>query len=376
MTAVAIVEPLQFSVCAREPETKSLETDAAEKVMERLLLGPIEACDAGEKPIVCGLGFHGLIETVHTAFANHYGLELSPDDIWVTIAQGLASVVAREPQTHAARLLAAAANTRIQISSHANFLPGSPTNDWIRCLEEFNQLFARYIGVQSHAHLMSNFTTTGVIERAASTVSLSHSAGSCFEYDAKTLCGIPFVKLHGSVADWRSVAQKVDELAIYGELGWWLDDVKKILAQIVSSAEGQPSKDFWNSIYKSRSESGGIRMTGWLLKLLPLVKHLGDFRRNPLLGHPDARPHIPGRIDIVFRDIPDMKSDKVITSSVLPSALSAVPFVWNQFGKAHKYQFVAGIIGFTQNAVDGALKPQMGWAVRPEPKVSAAAPNA
>jgi hypothetical protein len=33
---------------------------------------------------------HPLIEAVHTAFAEHYPLTLSPDDVWLCLAQGFA----------------------------------------------------------------------------------------------------------------------------------------------------------------------------------------------------------------------------------------------------------------------------------------------
>ena len=52
---------------------------------------------------------------------------------------------------------------------------------------------------------------------------------------------------------------------------------------------------------------------------------------------------------------------------MLPQALSTVPFIWDYHGKDYEYQFVAGIVGYSQNDKDGAVRQEMGWAVRPAP---------
>ncbi len=68
-----------------------------------------------------------------------------------------------------------------------------------------------------------------------------------------------------------------------------------------------------------------------------------------------------------YGDEADLDGDETISTGMLPQALSTVPFIWDYLGKDYEYQFVAGIVGYSQNAKDGAVRPEMGWAVRPAP---------
>jgi len=204
-----------------------------------------------------------------------------------------------------------------------------------------------------------------LLERAASNVAVMDTVQSYFRYVVETRCGIPFITLKGSVEDWTAVAAKVRRLKEYGDLGWWLDEVTPIVDQFVAAAGGNVDLDFWGRLYKSQEGSGSMEITGWLLKLLPLVRDDKEkLQRNPLLGKPTCEPL---DMDCARYGQANVDYDACIDSSVLPSSLSTVPFIWEYLGEKFDYQFVAGIVGFTQNESDGALCPQMGWAVRPAP---------
>lgn len=68
--------------------------------------GVVKDRDATIQPNL-GSRCHPLVEAVHEAFSRHYPLALSPDSIWLTIAQGFAHHVTENAETLRGHLMAA-----------------------------------------------------------------------------------------------------------------------------------------------------------------------------------------------------------------------------------------------------------------------------
>ncbi|WP_326846935.1 DUF4419 domain-containing protein [Streptomyces kaniharaensis] len=81
-----------------------------------------------------------------------------------------------------------------------------------------------------------------------------------------SLCGIPRVRLEGTADDWALLASRVGELAEWFEpLGPWFAQLRSVLKVVARTAAGRPvDEEFWRSLYKWRSESGGDYVSGWI----------------------------------------------------------------------------------------------------------------
>lgn len=91
-------------------------------------------------------------------------------------------------------------------------------------------------------------------------------------------------------------------------------------------------------------------MSGWILKLLPMfTDHRKQWHRNWLLG------------------VPHGSENRRVYSSRMPTSLSTMPFLWDYHDNHLNYEFIGGIVGYSQSG--DALKPEMGWAVRPKSTV-------
>src|SRR4051794_11670624 len=73
---------------------------ADESMQGNPVCGRVEACWNYSLDCVAGVGHHSLIAAAHVAFSQHRPLVLSPDVIWVTLAQGLAQHLRLDPERY------------------------------------------------------------------------------------------------------------------------------------------------------------------------------------------------------------------------------------------------------------------------------------
>src|ERR1700704_3733148 len=87
-----------FAVDEVTPGTEALPTERLKGSVEKLLGTPVEACDSYTACVVEQPGFHSLVAAADLAYRGHFPLVLTPDAIWLTIAQGFARHVANNAE--------------------------------------------------------------------------------------------------------------------------------------------------------------------------------------------------------------------------------------------------------------------------------------
>ena len=173
------------------------------RAVEMDLLGrPVEAWGSSH-PACFPTGEHALLETVGTAFADHYPLVLTPDAIWLCIAQGFALHVNENAERLRGKFVRHKEKAKIVIQRD-DFVKGSPANPWPEVFQAFSEAIAAHIGRQRDL-VVCDFSTTGPVERAASEIVLMDAMQKYFSYEVLTSCGIPEITLEGTVDDWRSI---------------------------------------------------------------------------------------------------------------------------------------------------------------------------
>lgn len=307
----------------------------------------LEALSDADAAVVTHFPIHGLVSAADLAFRQHYPLMMTPDHIWLTVTQGLAAYIAQDPEKWRQHFVSHEGKEKIRIIRN-EFILGSPTNDWAGCFGEFSDAIRGYIGDETHGLIVSDFGTTGPVEKAVSQIVLMDSMQSYFEYSVATLCGIPEIILKGDVADWQKLAAKVRQLnERYPDLNSWLRHVIEIVDKLAQAAAGNADTRYFEDIYKQRSESGGEKINGWLLKLFPFCKDWRDDSKlmvNPLLERRDA----------------SIRHDRLV------SPVSKVPFIWEYLGTKLDYEFLGGVVAVEQDPATLALSPRCAWGVRPK----------
>lgn len=336
---------ITFAVSEVEVGRGRIETCSARHAFATRIGARIEA-SAASQPQVAGGTIHPLIEAAHLAFDEHLPLVLSPDDVWLCIAQAFAHHVEQHAEALRGRFVRHPGKVEI-IVIRDEFRRGSPDNDWPGVFGEFSDAIAAHIGKQRDL-VVADFSTTGPVERAASEVVLMAAMKQYFAYTVLTRCGIPRVTLLGTPDDWASIRRRAAHLAEY-DLGPWIEALMPILDQFHAASSGQPDPEHWRSFYRFESGSGGDRATGWINTLFPFVQRPGT----------DQLEANPAAIDWRRRHAP--------APAQFPSGLAIAPFIWDYLGTQIPMEFVAGFAGVSQDP-DLAVRPAIGWAIRDAPQ--------
>ena len=301
---------------------------------------------------------NAFISAVHTAFANHYPLVLSPDAIWLVISQGFANHVNANAESLRKSFVDHEGKKTIEILlDRGDFVKGSPKNPWGDVLDLFSEGIRRNVGDKTHDLLTPTFSTTGPVERAASQIVLMNCFKEYFLYRMVCICGIPEVTLEGTPEDWSLLRDKALSLGQY-DLEWWTVELKPILDQFVEAASGKVDVEFWRRIYKLKQAYGTHSVNGWILDLFPYIRDgrtknhcLGTWKSIPMEDKEDK-----GGFSFGIRE------GDLSTRSFPPGVVSA-PFVWKIRGKEYNMRFFAGFMAATQNSKTLAIQPEIGWAV-------------
>lgn len=321
---------------------------------------PILSCSGYNSNTVRQITNHALIEAVHIAFAEHRPLALSPDMLWITIMQGIAQHVHNNPERLRKRLVSHEGKAVVALAV-SGFDPDSPESDWQSLVDSLGASLKDKIG-ETYDQLMTDFSTTGPLERTVCAITILDAYEAYFEYVVTCVCGIPSITLEGSVSDWRNLREKIEILAHF-EMDWWLSSLRPILDQFVRAADGDIDLEYWQNIYKLKKAYGWDRINGWIARLIPYIRHYqtGSFTvANPLLDEPfviepDEDPETNSGF---FFSVPGL------ISTSLPSGLSLVPFKFEEGSRSKNMQLVGGFVGVEQVGEDQKIRPKLGWAVR------------
>lgn len=345
-----------FPVSQVERASLRLPTTDTRGSLAALLDQPlaIEACSPGTfvvDPNGDKWRWHPFVAAADCAFNHHLPLVLSPDAIWLCIAQSVASAT-RAPQ---------ATRAPLEIR-HDDWTRGDPDNPWPAIFDAF----AAAIGVQHpalHDLVCASFSTTGVTERAAFAVTLMDAMQDFYAYRGTSLCGIPEITLLGTADDYRAIAARVQRLDAHG-LGWWTRPLANVCARLADAAAGTPDRDFFRSFYKRDEASGGPHMNGWINCLFPFEWAYQTQKFDQRNAHAE-RWHWPALdVENVTDDEEDL-SWAGATQKALPLGLARAPVSWRVLvpPAEYRYELMAGFVGVSQDAA-GALRAEIGWAVR------------
>lgn len=288
-------------------------------------------------------GLNPLIECLNHAYDHHLPVVLSPDVIWACIGQGLAAHIKGNAERVRHQFVQHEGKEHIKIQRD-EFVKSSPDNDWPGCFNEFGRQLKGFIG-DKYELFVSNFDTSGPVERAVSEITLMDAMSEYFSYGVRTCCGFPRFTLTGHQDDWKEIQARVRRFReIDPELAFWFDHLDPVLDELVKASDDRPDKNLWSNFYKVSGGSGGPFVSGWINTLFPYMAR----GVNPDLDW--------------TRNVSRMMSGG--NPADYPRGLSEVPVEWKYYDNTFDMKFVGGMIGTSENVDDdNALQPEFGWCV-------------
>ncbi len=367
---------ITFAVNAvKRAETPYPVQSYAEAITATLGGGALEAYSRDTRTLVATQHFeenisHAFIRAVNLAYDKHYPLTLSPDMIWLLIAQGFALHININAEALRERFVQHAGKLPLSVRRDT-FVKGFDGNDWEGVFAEFSSQIQAQVSETTHALVTKTFSTTGLVERAALDVTLMDTVQRYSNYELLTACGIPEITLEGSPEDWLALREAARFLQAY-DLDWWIPHLLSVLDQFVAASQGTADPAFWKNFYKYSGQSGGPYITGHVVNFFPYIAFASPAQFSGNYDEAQHRPHRNGYLGWIPSTIPedDLVARRLsregfqgLISDVLPSSLSRAPFTWECNGVSYPMEFYAGFIGVAQDAETLALRPEIGWAV-------------
>jgi hypothetical protein len=316
------------------------------------------------------VSLHPLVGAVHLAFSEHRPLVLSPDAIWMTIAQGFSAHVQIHAEELRERFVRHAGKKTLKIETERE--PDAAA--WTEWIPQFTSMIRDHVGAGLYRLLLNDFSTTGAVERIASEIGMMDCFSPYFDYEAQCVCGIPEITLTGTVEDWKSIRRRLDVVAEYG-LADWIAKLAPVADEWVKTAEGHPDRDFWQCMYMPEETYGTKLVTGWLIRLFPYLDSKGE--RNESLYRPAPQPDQRRRVALWDRTIgaggtPPKESvrrlwlHEGIKLARFGHGISVARVVVTYIDgrPAKHFDLFGGLIGVTQDSSTLALEPRLGWCVR------------
>ena len=219
----------------------------------------------------------GFFSTILACYNNHWVLRTSPDDWWNVIVRNIAQAVDTQGEKRKVRdfFVDHEGKKTIEVA-----LPGRLDQvDYSWLFDQFSEGIRMNIKTPGYVDLMeADFTTTTSDQLIASQIMIMSSVQKYFDFCEYTLCGIPGVEMKGTLADWKQLVVKTENMKsllqpIIDELGLqdWFIKTLDILKKLVDTFNGNPDKEWWGHIlsWNETYGSGGRSWwSGWMIDFL------------------------------------------------------------------------------------------------------------
>lgn len=352
---------IRFCVDEVEPTQTRLTLQLAKSQLEHSFQRQLLAFSHDDTfQVIQGGDIHPLVHAVHAAFSEHRPLLLTPDIIWITLAQGFAQHINNHAETLRSQFVRHQGKQKLLVKTDE--IPQQP-QQWSDAVQHWALHIRDQVGADLYRLLECNFSTTTPITRTASQIVMMDAFQQYFDYVMFCVCGIPEITLFGTVEDWQSICDRVQLMARY-ELNWWTERLLPICREFMEAVSGRPSLEFWRCIYKPEAVYGAELITGWLADLFPYIKHpitKAPSVKNPILEIDCCS--LP--ISQISSTAPFRQVEQGISPNSLPLGFSQAPIKLKTLDeKEYSLELIAGFIGVRQDSEQGTLQPEIGWAVR------------
>ena len=345
-----------------EPLDQKSGADCWEKILYESGIGVpdqnVKTHSAGDMNLVC-FKRNACFEGFLTAYDKHYSLILSPDIIWLLISQGIATQINENAERLRDRLVDFEGQKTLKIEYMGEDL--MKRNDyWEWIIPAFSDSIDKNMKAEFSDLMVCNFSTTGLVERISSQITMMESVKKFFKYEVVGFgCGIPDITLLGTPDDWKNIRSRLSRLDDL-DLGWWRKKLEPVIDEFVNASEGNVNRKFWLDMVNQYTPerrtpafcgSNGIipaEYNGWFTVFFPFIT----------VEFSGEAPRIERTPEIVTHNTkvcPEIKKVDVKYTWIDPL---------NGIEEVHYLELWAGFIGMEMDWDNYTLKPAVSWLMR------------
>lgn len=196
-------------------------------------------------------------DAIFLAYALHGELVLSPDDIWLQIMFSFSNYVDLNAEKLRNKIVDFEGKKALVVlynETDPNFQDFENNDNfrWDSIMKSFSDLIKNNTKNNIGETMECNFSSTGIIEKAAGQIAMMHSFEKYFDY-YMGVCGCGITKLHmlGEREDWVNLKKKTKKLIEYDvdqNLKIYINNLKPILEQFINTYDEKVDLKFWNTI--------------------------------------------------------------------------------------------------------------------------------
>lgn len=318
----------------------------------------VKTHSAGDLNLVC-FKRNACFEGFLTAYDKHYSLILSPDIIWLLISQGIATQINENAERLRDRLVDFEGQKTLTIRFEGD---GLMKHDeyWEWIIPAFSDSIDKNIKAQLSDLMVCNFSTTGLVERISSQITMMESVKKFFKYEIlESGCGIPDITILGTPDDWKNIRSRLSRLDDL-DLGWWRERLEPVIDEFVNASQGDVNREFWLDMVDQYSPEKRVpafcgwdgvtpaEYSGWFTVFFPFIT-------VEISGQAARIERTPEIVTHNTKVCPEIK--KVDVKYTWKDPLSGTEEV-------HYLELWAGFIGMEMDWENYTLKPIVSWLMR------------
>ena len=306
---------------------------------------------------------NGLINTIYLCYGQHRPLVLSPDIIWMTIAQGVSTHINKEFKQLESKLFTAKKPKIIKVRNDSL---DYGAKYWQQLIGSLSDSTRKYTQKDMYGFLAPRFSTTTQQIFTAYESNILYAYKKAFTYIGGAGCGIPYITITGTKEDWMLIREKLILLDNLG-LDYWRKELEPVLDEFIAVFDNKRDPVFWKNMFKEYVDYGEHAVSGWIIKFFPYKEVLKNGVEDKETGE--------YRLEHDFEKNEILEGDKYLYSNLdmgsFPTYKSEAKIIYENYfkGETTNMFLYSGIMAAKQYK-DGSLKPWITWGIcsEKEPK--------
>ena len=249
----------------------------------------------------------GLVSVLFRAYSEHYALTLTPDDFWTAVVTQLSFYVNARAEKLRERLVDHEGQIDLEVAMGGSLA----TCKYDQFVEKLIPLIDKNLKSDLAEWFVPDFSTTTPDIKVSLGVALMATTQKYFTFTCNLRCGLPQVKLLGTVEDWEKLRDHVQKLRSLttddGTMEAWLKMLEPIFDELVKTARGEDNFEWWQTVaHSTGGGSGPTYNDGWSAAFTAFTTK-GAFRKASPSGYPkiDTNLFAPGVVMVPVRILDD-----------------------------------------------------------------------